>query len=926
MWRLGLTQTATSWRRLIAATVAVTLGAMFVAATLLATSIFRQAALDAAGEQISGADYLVYSDFGTLAPEAVAGLPGVAGYHLVLQAAVALGSQDRTATVTINSLPEPPFTQPTLLTGALPTQDNEVILTSGLVNRLQASPGDTLTLYSVNYTDAGLATAPTNLTLQVTGVSDAIGPLFLTANDSGLTDASMTVAGMTSAGILALSASLPPETVNPAGVLLTASDAVALEAGLNNASWALSYQSRASISQHLLQSYTGMSNPAMTVAVLFVLIALAVAGLVVANTLHVLVAQRAALFGVLRSVGATRGQVRRTVVLEGIVVGGVGGLAGAIMGHAAVFALLAVLRDVPEMGRVTLGLNVGALVIPVLVGMVVTILASLGPARAAGAVAPLAAVRLATTPRSTVPTSARMVGMALMLMGLGAATGALLGRASMGDYLGLNTTPILVLAGLGVVAFGAGLLIVAPVVFPAVSALVGALLHRVAVRNMRPAVELARTNLRSDVRRTAATSNALLLGVSLVALLVTGAGSARASLSAVALGMAPTDVVVSASGTARAGLTEELIAEISKVPGVVAVAPLYSSWVILSVDGFQTSAELLAGDPGAVSAASYSAGVTEGLAAGGGVNLTKGVAPVDAGGGEPGPLVLDAQMGIADGQAVSVQLDPRANPASGGGDVPMPASELGDPESGGPASGNPASGDPDGGSDPLLGGSGPQPLKMTTFARATPSWVAMTNLESANQLGFDLTSGPSQLWIKAEPGAAEDVTRAVSALVPADGAFGLDSLFITTPGTFRAQNESAIATMVGVATGLLAISIVIALLGVTNTLSLSVFERRQEIALLRAVGLTRKQLRGSLAVEGLIITLAATVLGLVLGALLGLGGSFLLFAGSAGAVLVLPWEQYLVIALVALVAGPAASVLPALQAIRQSPVAVLSED
>jgi len=92
------------------------------------------------------------------------------------------------------------------------------------------------------------------------------------------------------------------------------------------------------------------------------------------------------------------------------------------------------------------------------------------------------------------------------------------------------------------------------------------------------------------------------------------------------------------------------------------------------------------------------------------------------------------------------------------------------------------------------------------------------------------------------------------------------------------------------------------------------------------VGLTRRQLRASLAIEGLIITTVATILGIVVGGALGIGGSLALFAGSAGTRLVIPWDAIAIIVCFALVAGPLASALPARQALRAAPVQALAEE
>jgi putative ABC transport system permease protein len=117
---------------------------------------------------------------------------------------------------------------------------------------------------------------------------------------------------------------------------------------------------------------------------------------------------------------------------------------------------------------------------------------------------------------------------------------------------------------------------------------------------------------------------------------------------------------------------------------------------------------------------------------------------------------------------------------------------------------------------------------------------------------------------------------------------------------------------------------VIALIGVGNTLALSVVERRQENGLLRALGLTRGQLRGVLAWEAVLIAGIAAVLGVLLGGAYGLIGAVSVLGQVGDIVLAVPWLQVTAIIAVATLAGLLASVLPARRAARTSPVAAIA--
>jgi len=96
--------------------------------------------------------------------------------------------------------------------------------------------------------------------------------------------------------------------------------------------------------------------------------------------------------------------------------------------------------------------------------------------------------------------------------------------------------------------------------------------------------------------------------------------------------------------------------------------------------------------------------------------------------------------------------------------------------------------------------------------------------------------------------------------------------------------------------------------------------------MLRALGLTRGQLRGMLAVEGLMIAGAGALIGILAGLVYGWAGSAIILAGMADVPLVVPWRDLGLVTLVALGAGLLASALPARTASRTSPAAALAVD
>ncbi len=133
--------------------------------------------------------------------------------------------------------------------------------------------------------------------------------------------------------------------------------------------------------------------------------------------------------------------------------------------------------------------------------------------------------------------------------------------------------------------------------------------------------------------------------------------------------------------------------------------------------------------------------------------------------------------------------------------------------------------------------------------------------------------------------------------------------------------------LTGTVVALLGIAVVIALIGIGNTLGLSVLERGRENALLRALGLTRRQLRATLAAEALLLSVVATVLGTAIGVTFAwVSLQALVKAAVDEAPMVLPWGQLAIVVVLAAVAGLASSLVPARRAARIAPAAGLSLD
>jgi putative ABC transport system permease protein len=211
-----------------------------------------------------------------------------------------------------------------------------------------------------------------------------------------------------------------------------------------------------------------------------------------------------------------------------------------------------------------------------------------------------------------------------------------------------------------------------------------------------------------------------------------------------------------------------------------------------------------------------------------------------------------------------------------------------------------------------------KPVKLTAIVTDLPQGLLFTPKALA-RMGVDLPV--NQVWAR-----LSDVTEAGTVVPAIQDALSQTAVEISGAGVERAQYQRIIDTLLAIVVGMLGVAVLIALIGVANTLSLSVIERRRESATLRAIGMSRRQLRTMLAVEGMVIAGVGAVIGGVLGTLYGWAGAKTVL-GSIGEVrLDVPWLDLGLVILVALAAGLLASVIPGRAAARTSPVAALAVD
>ena len=801
-------------RRLLSAGLAVGLGVMFLAVTLLLSDTLAAGLRTQVAGSIGDYTAVVSDDSGEITPaqeQTVRRTTGVAAVEAVQSRTIISGGNTVVGLATAPTQGRGSYPQ-----GRAPRTDGEIALTENALAALSVDVGGTVSVPAESG-PPGAAAEP--VVLRVVGVVEPSGDTtFPTSMPAGVaTNATMSrLAGKTS--YLELRVVGTPGT-SPEQLR----DALAAAIGPGP-----SVCTGAEEVDHRVQQLAGGHDLLTQVLVGFAAVALFTCMIVVANTFTILLAQRQRQLALLRCVGAGRGQIVRSVLAEAVILGALASLAGLVLavglGELGVFAADRYLADVlPVDGLVV---SPVALLAPFGVGIVLTVLAALLPAVRATRTSPLAALRPETPPTGRV----RVVRVVLGVLGVGAGVGLLGWGVSQGDLTGG-------IAG-GFLSF-AGVLALGPVLVPL---LVGAVRGLARVSVGAPGA-LAVENARRNPRRAAATTSALLIGVTLITMMTVGATIARTVSDEEISGQVPVDAVVS-SATGE-GVTAAQVERLRTVPGIEATTVIHEI----------PEATIRGREETVVAVSLVDPEVRDVLRA---PRLVEGLAP--------GVVLLDpttaANAGVVDGGTVTVP-----------------------------------------------------------WGRATAR-VAKVGAPVAPVSDVSGRQGRAVVWLRmADDAAPDEVSNALNRAAADEG-----GLQVSSPAAARAELDRAVDAVLLVTIALLAVAVLIALVGVGNTLGLSVIERTRESALLRALGLTGRQLRGMLAVEAAVLSAVAVVLGVAMGIGYGWAGIATLFADIAddAVPLVVPWARIALVTAVAIVAGLLASVLPARHAARVAPAAALA--
>jgi len=196
-------------------------------------------------------------------------------------------------------------------------------------------------------------------------------------------------------------------------------------------------------------------------------------------------------------------------------------------------------------------------------------------------------------------------------------------------------------------------------------------------------------------------------------------------------------------------------------------------------------------------------------------------------------------------------------------------------------------------------------------------WVVSTEAFDANY--------PDQADVQVLIRKADGVTAAEALAAVETAAEGYPGVDVLDQSEFKEEQMVFVDRMLGLVYAMLALAILIALLGIGNTLALSIVERTRELGVLRAVGMTRAQLRSAIRWESVIIAVQGAVLGLAIGVFFG-WALVTAMAGEGLTVFAVPLGSLAVLVVLAALAGVVAAALPARRAARLDVLDALSHE
>jgi putative ABC transport system permease protein len=878
MWSITIKLMRKTRRMLIPAGIAIMISTAFIASAFLFGNAMNDSLSRTATSMFGGANYAISPSTDELDDQAlndvysttvgdfhldrINGIEGVNGVRVEVESSVIVSKGDNHVSGEAISTARNSNLLPVDITeGSQPTDGNEVALPGNVTKQLGVNIGDTVTLTSRYATDdEGGKVQVENvrvvgITSDPNGVYSYYGGAIVSSDDliarmQGVSDFNCAGATMVYLDLSEDGNTVSAETIHDVNGLLPKH---------------FSLMSRQEVSNAYIKGVGVGETSIVTIFLLcFGALAMLVAALVIANTFQVLVAQRRRTLALLRTIGAKKGQLHASVLLESCLLG----LTASILGVAFGCALMGVVCASGVMKQTMHPIfSWQVLVVPVAFGIIATVLASLGSARSATSVTPLEALRpLELTDDRRSGRARAIFGTLFVVVGIALASFSIWQMRTTDDVdmLGGNRFVVILLAAI----VGAGLVFLG-LVFTAVFWLpifmkgVGAL-----VALSGPSAKVAHANIQKNPRRVAATGAALLIGVTLVSTIATGAASAKETMNDALATRYSVDVVVTGSD-----VSQQMAGTVKAIKGVTDVVYAPSANVQLegSGDGVSTSTLLIG-----VENISELQNV---------IRTDLGDSTIDAG------TVLMPQYNAQSGKQMTFRQGTATFGTAwdGNGDTKRTL-EL--------------------------------KVEQSDYRRVSSTYGAVGFVDKSHFTNGDLNTNSHILLVKIDEtdttisGVFDSLKSALSKSADAT---------VSGPIAERVQWGKSIDSMMMLMVGLIAVAVLVALVGVANTLSLSVIERTRESATLRAIGMTRGQLRRSLGVEALIISLVSGTVGVMLGTLFGWLGSYVVFSMYGTVAFPFEWTVNGIVLGVAAAAALLASVFPARRAVNTPPVEALAE-
>ncbi|MFE6172632.1 ABC transporter permease [Streptomyces sp. NPDC056464] len=562
------------------------------------------------------------------------------------------------------------------------------------------------------------------------------------------------------------------------------------------------------------------------------------------NTFSMLVAQRTREIGLMRAIGSSRRQVNRSVLVEALLLGFVGSILGVGAGVGIAVGLMK-LMSMAGMNLSTddLTVKVTTPVVGLILGVVVTVLAAYLPARRAGKVSPMAALRDAGTPADGKAGWVRgLIG--LLLTGGGAFA---LYAAATADKA---SDGALMLGG-GVVLSLIGFVVIGPLLAGAVVRVISAVL----LRAFGPVGRMAERNALRNPRRTGATGAALMIGLALVACLSVVGSSMVASATSELDKSVGADFIVMSEQQDFVPQAEKAM---QQTPGLAHVTRYKDvDATLTSPDGKTDDSGITAADP------TYAEDLRRTTTAGT-LSAAYGKDAMSVGSD------YAKKHGVQVGDTIDVAF-------KGGDTAELKVAAITD--------------------DDTAIDQGARYMSIETLSKYLPADRIPQNV---------------MMFGKAKDGQEEAAYAALKKSLD-----GYPQYQVRDQTDYKEELKDQVGQLLNMVYGLLALAIIVAVLGVVNTLALSVVERTREIGLLRAIGLSRRQLRRMIRMESVVIALFGALLGLGLG--MGWGATAQKLLALEGLnVLEIPWPTIIGVFIGSAFVGLFAALIPAFRAGRMN--------